>query len=99
MVINLKNKLIELKYTFRGYMIFEEITDKSFEGGIKDTIILFYSMLMGSSKELSIEFDDFMDWLDENPDKLSEFTEWLQSNIKSRNLRNKGEETKEDKKK
>jgi hypothetical protein len=37
---------------------------------------------MSSDRELTTDFDDFVDWLDENPDKLNEFTEWLTSNLK-----------------
>lgn len=83
MKVEIKNREIELKYSFRAYMIFEQITDHSFTGGnLSDFITLFYSVLMASDRELTTDFDDFVDWLDENPDKLNEFTEWLTSNLK-----------------
>lgn len=83
MKVEIKNREIELKYSFRAYMIFEQITDHSFTGGnLSDFITLFYSVLMASDRELTTDFDDFVDWLDENPDKLNEFTEWLTMNLK-----------------
>ena len=68
MLLKIDNKEITLKYTLRGYMIFEQVTNHSFNGvGMSDFVILFYSMLMASDKELTITFDDFIDYLDENP--------------------------------
>lgn len=99
MNIEIKNTIFPLKYSFRGYIIYEELTEKSFDGGFKETIILFYSMIMASNKQLALEFDDFIDWLDENPDKLNEFTEWLGENIKTRNLRKDEKGSSETKKK
>lgn len=86
MIININNKEINLKYSFRGYMIFEQITNHSFSGnGMSDFITLFYSMMMGSDKELTITFDEFVEWLDMNPDKLQEFSEWVTDNITKQN--------------
>ena len=82
MLLKIDNKEITLKYTLRGYMIFEQVTNHSFNGvGMSDFVILFYSMLMASDKELTITFDDFIDYLDENPQLMGEFSEWISANI------------------
>lgn len=79
MEIEIKDRKVELKNTFRSLIIYEEITGDSFHGrGIKETLIYFYSVIMGSDKDLNIDFDEFMDWLDENPESLNLFIDWLQ---------------------
>lgn len=86
MIININNKEINLKYSFRGYMIFEQIANHAFSGnGMSDFILLFYSMMMGSDKELTITFDEFVEWLDMNPEKLQEFSKWITDNITKQN--------------
>lgn len=96
MIINIDNKEYKLKYTLRGYMIFEQIIGHSFSGaGMGDFITLFYSMVMASNKEATLDFDKFIDWLDDNTDKLHEFSEWISENIKKQNnLSPKKEEVK-----
>ena len=68
MEIVIKNKEVSLKYSFRALMIYENITQKSFNPkGISDVVVFFYT------------FDDFIDWLDANPTAISEFSVWLTS--------------------
>ena len=40
-------------------------------------MIFFYSIVLASTKEKDILFDDFVDWLDSSPDVFKEFVEWL----------------------
>lgn len=92
MKITILGNKIELKYTFRGYMIFEQITDHAFRGndGLSDFITLFYSMVMASNSSLTIEFDEFINWLDEHPEELNNFSEWIGKNVtKQRGLSKK----------
>lgn len=79
MKLNYKGKEYELKYSFRGMMIYENITNKSFApNGLSDIIIFFYSCLLGATKgQEVIKYDDFIDWLDENPIELENFSNWL----------------------
>lgn len=86
MKVDIDNKEVNLKYTFRAYMIFEQIVGHSFAGiNLTEFITLFYSVLMASDTELTTDYDKFIDWLDENPNKLGEFTKWLTENIKKQN--------------
>ena len=80
MTIQINQKEIELKYSFRALMIFENITKRSFNPQtVSDIVIFFYSVVLGSNRNINIEFDDFIDYLDENPEKMNEFSEWLTS--------------------
>ena len=78
MKITLKEEEIELKYGFKSLIIFENITKKPFNPStLEDMIIFFYSVTLASKKEYNITFDEFIEWLDEEPSRLTEFSEWL----------------------
>lgn len=81
MKVHINGKDIELKYSFRGFMIYEKITGESFNPkGITEMIIYFYSCLLASDKSnQSLGFEEFTDFLDDNPQLLGEFSEWLSS--------------------
>lgn len=82
MKINIQNKEIELKYSFRALLIYENIQKKSFEpNSLTDIIVYIYSTILASDKTLNLEFDDFLEYLDENPNVINDFTEWLQDNV------------------
>lgn len=82
MKININNNEIELKYSFRAYMIYENITNEPFEAkGLHNFIVLFYCIYVTSTDLDILDFDGFVDWLDANPNKLDEFTKWLVSII------------------
>ena len=78
MKINIKDKEIELKKTFRSYVIYESITDKIFNPKtMSDIITYFYSVVLASDRNLELTFDQFIDWLDENENALNDFEKWL----------------------
>ena len=79
MKINIKGKEVELHYSFRALMIYEEILGESFTEpkSFKEIMIFFYSIVLASTKEKDILFDDFVDWLDSSPEVFKEFVEWL----------------------
>lgn len=78
MTITIREKEITLKYGFRALMIYENITQKSFQPqGLSDVVTFFYSVLVASAKGENITFDEFLDWLDDNPTSLSQFSDWL----------------------
>lgn len=83
MKLIVQDKEINIKYSFKGFMAYEQITGESFKPqGLSEIITLFYSMVMTSNNNLTITFDEFIDWLDENPEKLSEFSIFLAENVK-----------------
>lgn len=68
----------DLKNTFRAHIIYEQITGKTFSPkNLTDIITFFYSTVMACNSELTITFDEFLNYLDENPEKLNEFVTWL----------------------
>lgn len=78
MKIKIQEKEIELKKTFRSYIIFESITDKIFAPKtMSDVVTYFYSVVLASDKDINLTFDDFIDWLDENANALNDFEKWL----------------------
>ena len=79
MKIQILGRDIELKATFRAYLIFENITGKSFQqlSTLADVLTFFYATILGSAKTTDISFDDFLDFIDENPNVVTEFSEWM----------------------
>ena len=79
MKIQILDKEVELKNSFRAYIIFENITGKSFQSvnTLGDILIFMYSTVLASLKTTDISFDAFMDYIDENPDVVTQFSLWL----------------------
>lgn len=92
MNIIVKNQNIELKYSFRAMMIYEKITGEAFNPkGITELMIYLYSIILSSAKDISLSFDDFVNWIDENPTTLNEFTVWLTSILNRNSIFNDNE--------
>ena len=79
MKIQILGRDIELKATFRAYIIFENITGKSFQqlSTLADVLTFFYATILGSAKTTDISFDAFLDFIDENPNVVTEFSQWM----------------------
>jgi len=79
MQITLNKKKITLKYTLRAMMMYENMTQKSFSPNtITDVITFMYCVVIASSKDYSITFDQFIDYIDEHPETMTKFAEWIQ---------------------
>ena len=84
MKLTIKDKEIELKYSIRSLIMFENMAEKSFAPEtLTDIITFMYCVVVSSSKDYSLTFDDFIDFLDENPDVIKDFGDWLQSSANS----------------
>jgi hypothetical protein len=86
MQITINKKKITLKYTLRAMMMYENMTQKSFSPNtITDVITFMYCVVIASSKDYSITFDQFIDYIDEHPDTMTKFAEWIQdtSNVQA----------------
>lgn len=87
MKVTYKGKEYEIKYSFRGLMIYENITQKSFQPQtLTDIITLFYSMLIASSNE-PIDYNEFIDWLDEFPAELNNFSAFVLGAIQTNEMK------------
>jgi hypothetical protein len=80
MTFKIKDKDIELTYTIRAMIMYENMTDKSFAPhNLTDIVTFMYCIVISSAKDYSITFVEFIDFLDKNPNAVNEFGEWLQS--------------------
>lgn len=78
MKVKINDKDIELKNTVRSLLIYENITKKTFSGdSVQDILTYLYCVVLASSKDYSIKFNDFLDAIDDNPNILNDFTEWI----------------------
>lgn len=79
MIITINKKKITLKYTVRSLMMYENMTQKSFAPStLTDVITFMYCVVLASTKDYSLKFDEFINYLDEHPDTVNKFAEWLQ---------------------
>lgn len=82
-IINIKNKEYKVKQTLRALFIFEQITGRPFEiKTMLDNYIFFYSVILANNPDNILDWDDFIDALDENPNLLNDFTELNQEQNK-----------------
>ena len=77
MTINFNDKEIELRFTFRADMIYENIMQKSFKAQTEtEWIVYFYSTYLAITDDTDLGLDDFILKLDENPKLLYDFIQW-----------------------
>lgn len=94
MTITINEKDIELKYTLRSMMMYENITGKTFAPeGVSDILTFFYCVVVASARNYDLKFDDFLDVIDENQDKLNEFSLWLTNVVATQNFLKKTNRT------
>lgn len=79
MKIQILDKEITLKNSFRAYIIFENITGKSFQSveTLSDMLCFMYATVLASAKTTDISFEDFMDYIDEHAEVVTQFSQWL----------------------
>lgn len=79
MKVIINDKEITLKSTFRAMVAYEQITDHIFSPTtVTDILVYFYCTIITSKDyDGTMTFDEFMDYLDENPTILQEFSEWM----------------------
>lgn len=74
--ITINGKNYNIKYSLRALFIFEQITNRPFEiKTLLDNYIFFYSMILASNKEDILDWDEFIDALDESPNLLVEMND------------------------
>lgn len=70
---------LNIRSTFRAYIAYEQITGHSHDlqkDGISGIMLLFYCNIIAVHRDTVIDYDDFLDWLDEHPDMLNKFVDW-----------------------
>lgn len=85
MKINIKDTELELFYSMRIYLIYEQITGKTLsleEGSYSVSVNLFYSAILASMQhnhlDLDFQYDEYLDWLDEQGMTIiQDFIQWF----------------------
>jgi len=88
MKITIKGKEVELKYSLRALIMYENIENKTFQPtSLQNLMTFFYSIVLASSKDYSLTFDEFLDFVDEdqNNNLLNEFAGWLNDITENQN--------------
>lgn len=87
MKVRIKEQEVELRYSMRSLFMFERVANKSFNPTtIEDFCTFFYCVVCSSNKDLDLTFDEFVDYLDEDPSKMNEFAEWLSKTMQKSNF-------------
>lgn len=96
MRISINDREIELKYSFRALIIYENIQNKTFAPqSMTDILVFFYCVIIGSDRDVQFSFDDFLDMIDKKPELVTEFSEWLTKELnKDSVLESKEEDSK-----
>lgn len=77
MTISFNDKEIELRFSFRADMIYENIMQKSFKAQTEtEWLVYFYSTYLAITDDTDLGLDDFILKLDENPKLLYDFIQW-----------------------
>ena len=92
--ININGKDYKVKYTIRALFIFEQITGKAFKlETMLDSYIFYYSMILANNKDQVLQWDEFLDALDENPKLLQNMEKVMKEEDGKNSLFNDGEES------
>ena len=93
MKIKIKDKDLELHYSMRSFVIYEEITGKSLNlediNSLSAIVNLFYSNVLATMQynnmNLDLTYNDFWNWIDENngPALIQEFSEWYMQQLQA----------------
>lgn len=81
--VKLNSKKYKIKLKLRGFMLFEEMANKSVNeitNRLPDMLKLFYCTVKANNRdEFDMTFDEFIDALEDNPQELNIFTELYNS--------------------
>lgn len=77
MKLIINNREVELRFSFKSDLIFESIQNHSFKGDTEtDWVVYFYSTYLALTEDLDCNLDDFIKFLDEQPENLYAFIAW-----------------------
>lgn len=93
MKITINGKEIEMHYSMRSFVIYEELTGKSLNfddlNSLSAIVNLFYANVLASMQynkmELNFTYDDFWNYIDDNgaTELIQEFSEWYMSHLQA----------------
>lgn len=86
MIINIKGKNIQIRWSFRSFILYENIQGKSFTPTSTTEVLVFlYCCILASDKDLLFSFDEFLDMVDENPHIIVEFSQFIEEQVNKNN--------------
>lgn len=86
MTIKINDKEIELKQTIRSLLMYENIQGHSYQpNSLNDVLLYIYCVVVASSKDYTLDYDQFIDWVDEHPDELSQIVQFIQQTEQNQN--------------
>jgi hypothetical protein len=92
--ISINGKDYKVKYTIRALFIFEQITGKAFKlETMLDSYIFYYSMILANNKDQVLQWEEFLDALDENPKLLQDMEKVMKEEDGKNSLFNNEEES------
>ena len=97
--IKINNIDYKVKYTIRALFIFEQITGKPFSvKTLLDNYIFFYSMILANNPDNILDWDEFIDALDNQPNLLNELAKVNEDYLNKDSIFNKEQDETEEKK-
>ena len=77
MTINYNDREITLKFSFRADMLFEDATGKTFTAQTESEWLQYmFCTIIANTKDETLKFDVFLDWVSDNPTVFYDFIEW-----------------------
>lgn len=100
MTITINDKKIELKQTIRSLLIYENIKNESYQPkSLNDILLYLYCVVIASSGDYSFSYDNWIDWVDENPTELEQIVKFIQDTQQNQNnIKKNSKITKKEKK-
>lgn len=87
MTIKIKNVEYKLKYTIRAMFMFEQITEKPFSiKTLLDNYVFLYCIILANNPDNVLQWDDFLNELDDNPNLLLEMNKVIDEHNKQSEL-------------
>lgn len=92
MTININGTELQIKNSFRNYVIYERIAGESFSKmeSLEDLLNLYYACVLASAHraDKTVSVNEFYDFIDANPQSITDFAEWLSVEMSNSNMLN-----------
>lgn len=87
MKLTIYGREYELRNTIRACFIMEQITGKPFAiENMLDQYVFMFSMILANNPDCTLDFNRFVDFIDENPKAMEEFLNYLVEYRRSREV-------------
>lgn len=94
--IKINGKEYRVKYTIRALFIWEQIMKRPFEvKTMLDTFALFYSIILANNENDVLDWNEFMDALDNDPNLFNQLNDKVNESTKVEELMEDDEEDKD----